>query len=641
VNQSQLRPPQPVYKVLAILIVPAVVFWYGPSLLRWVLTPMQAHYFREYVKASVPTVGHQARDRVLLVQSGSELHAVTEPMGNTDYRGWLQENVYDGLPLMRFFRRIFLVAGLVWVGLFAVGVELDRKRQLKFRSEARHIRGTRLVGREEFNRKVQGDGLGWRTEEYEDTVAGREVKVGKTLRERWQGDQFPIIRIPRSREAEHLAVCGANGSGKTSVLMGISDQAEREGATCIIYDPHRQFTRRYYDPSRGDVILHSVDERMPHWNPSHEVDYTTLETGRMTALAAAESLYPGHPGQRDWFFTDASRRMYQHCMVHYRPDAEQLVHLYEHMDPLIDAITKGTDLEVMLTKNAGPQRAGIQATASQCLPALRQVPPASPDRPTWSAREFAKHRKGWVFLTAKTETRVAMRPLHSLWLDSLIMRLIDEGMKPGLPRVYIIIDETQALQELPQLATVLRESRKSDVSVAIGFHAKSDLRGKYQEEAETIISAPATKFMLRIGDPEAQEWASKICGDHDIERLREHIDHKGKKSYTTEQTAERLVMATEFAGFEPRVGVLRHANFVSKIKVRYAEPRPDKAEGFIQAPGRPAEILPLPTLEEVRKREEEERLRKAQELAMAGAMQSARQRRAVKAPKVNKSGVNP
>lgn len=128
----------------------------------------------------------------------------------------------------------------------------------------------------------------------------------------WKKEQFPMIWIPRSREAEHIAICGSNGSGKTSILMEIAEHAERTGSVCIFYDPHRQFVRRYYDPSRGQVVLHSVDARMPHWNPSHEVDYTTLETARMTALAAADSLYPGHPGQRDWFFTDASRRMYQH-----------------------------------------------------------------------------------------------------------------------------------------------------------------------------------------------------------------------------------------------------------------------------------------------------------------------------------------
>jgi type IV secretory pathway TraG/TraD family ATPase VirD4 len=201
----------------------------------------------------------------------------------------------------------------------------------------------------------------------------------------------------------------------------------------------------------------------------------------------------------------------------------------------------------------------------------------------------------------------------------------------------------QSLQNLPKLAMVLREARKSGVSAAIGFHVKSDLKGIYGEEAETIISAPATKILLRIGDPEAQEWASKICGDHEVERLREHVDHKGHKSYSTERTTERLVMATEFADFEPRVGILRHGPFAVKIKVRYPDSRPDKAEGFIQSPGKPSAILPLPTLEEIQKQQEEEQKRKAQELARiatAGSAPSGERKRGrnVHTPQVRTTG---
>jgi len=164
-NSAQLRPPQPVFKTLAVLIVPAVLFWTGPHVFRWFLTPLQSHYFREYVKASIPTFGHAPKDRILLVASGSELHAETKPMGNLGYRKWLQENVYAGLPLTQFFRRALIVIGLVWAALFAWGVELDRKRHLKFRSEARHIRGTKMATREEFDKQIKGDGIGWRTEE--------------------------------------------------------------------------------------------------------------------------------------------------------------------------------------------------------------------------------------------------------------------------------------------------------------------------------------------------------------------------------------------------------------------------------------------------------------------------------------------
>jgi hypothetical protein len=94
-------------------------------------------------------------------------------------------------------------------------------------------------------------------------------------------------------------------------------------------------------------------------------------------------------------------------------------------------------------------------------------------------------------------------------------------------------------------------------------------------------------------------------------------------------------MATEFADFEPRVGILRHGPFAVKMKARYPDSRPDKAEEFIQAPGKPAAILPLPSLEEIQKQQEEEQKRKAQELARIALAASASSGEGKRGRKVN------
>jgi len=38
----------------------------------------------------------------------------------------------------------------------------------------------------------------------------------------------------------------------------------------------------------------------------------------------------------------------------------------------------------------------------------------------WSANEWSNKRQGWIFLTSTENTQEALRPLHSLWIDSLI-----------------------------------------------------------------------------------------------------------------------------------------------------------------------------------------------------------------------------
>jgi len=56
--------------------------------------------------------------------------------------------------------------------------------------------------------------------------------------------------------------------------------------------------------------------------------------------------------------------------------------------------------------------------------------------------------------------REALRPLISLWIDTLVLRLLNEPMPDQKP-VWFVIDELATLQRLPQLHTAITENRKS------------------------------------------------------------------------------------------------------------------------------------------------------------------------------------
>lgn len=42
---------------------------------------------------------------------------------------------------------------------------------------------------------------------------------------------------------------------------------------------------------------------------------------------------------------------------------------------------------------------------------------------SWTVREWVKSRKGWIFITSTPDTIDALRPVQSLWLDMLILKL--------------------------------------------------------------------------------------------------------------------------------------------------------------------------------------------------------------------------
>lgn len=207
-NQAQINPPKRVWQMCCgVLVIPAlfyVVFthWWFPQ-----LGELQRLYLREYVKISLtPGDGggllHRVRsswrtlycvpyrdEKDLPAVSGMKdlagLHRAYFLMTKLEYREWLQNFVYRKQPLMRFVRPPLMLTAAISFVLFLVAWKIDRYRHLKFRSTVRHLRGSRLVSRAEFRqhvkgeasgwlaqtlapRKVRFEGIGWRTEDFQD-----------------------------------------------------------------------------------------------------------------------------------------------------------------------------------------------------------------------------------------------------------------------------------------------------------------------------------------------------------------------------------------------------------------------------------------------------------------------------------------
>jgi type IV secretory pathway TraG/TraD family ATPase VirD4 len=71
--------------------------------------------------------------------------------------------------------------------------------------------------------------------------------------------------------------------------------------------------------------------------------------------------------------------------------------------------------------------------------------------------------------------RERVRPLVSLWLDLLVLRLMNDGHSGQKP-IWFVLDELASLQRLPQLASAIMENRKSNNPMVLGFPAKQNWR---------------------------------------------------------------------------------------------------------------------------------------------------------------------
>jgi len=451
---------------------------------------------------------------------------------------YLKAAIYGGDSLFDIYK-LPLILGLVSLIIqlpFSIAKDVRRRRQLRY---GRRLKGPEIMTPKEFNSRVCGDGVGIKTD---------EMKA--------------MIRIPVRAEAQHMQIIGDTGAGKTAIMLQILRQIKTRGDSAIVYDPAREFVQRFYDPKNGDVILNPLDTRCPYWGPAEEL------RRRSEAKALAVSLFQPPQDKKGEFFIESPQKIFAFLMA-YGPTPEELVKWMS--DPQeIDRRLKGTEHAHLIDPKAEHQRAGVLGSLGLVADSLRLLPKKGQGNGEWSATEWAETRQGWIFITSLPAEREALRPLQSLWIDLLVLRLLNEP-KDGQKRAWFVIDELASLQKLPQLHTAITENRKSNNPVILGFQGKAQLEYLYGHLAEVMLSQPATSIWLKTKEPSAGEWVSKFIGKVEIERLREtHFDgSRAGRNFALDRQIEPLVMESEISGLPDLHAYMKYENYVTRFSFPY------------------------------------------------------------------------
>ena len=577
-KETIVRPPHyPVYSFGAVFVALFVTALCIYLHFTFVMSPLQRYYLPSYLQTRFLGTMRQSSEYQLLTVSDRQHHArpVTEAdvqPGSTPqpngrpislalsqaahasgvvflYRGakvnyqnrplhdYLRRFVYDGDGFVSIFRVP------LWSGLavflfqlpFAVRKDVRRLKEMKY---GRLLKGPVLVSPKAFNRAIKGDGVGFRTTESKD-----------------------LMRIPQRAEGQHIELMGDTGTGKTRLIMQLLVQIRERGHSAIVYDPACEFVQRFYNPKK-DTILNPLDARCPYWGPSEKL------RRRAEAKAIAASLYQPTTDKKGEFFTETPQKIFAHLLT-FGPSPQDLVEWMANPDE-IDRRVQNTEMAMMIAKGAQQQRNGVLASLGLIADSLRMLPRKETAHSRWSATEWAEDRKGWIFITSKPSEREALRPLHSLWIDLLVLRLLNEPKESQHP-VWFVLDELASLQRLPQLHTAITENRKSKNPLVLGFQGKAQLEMIYGHLAEVMLSQPTTKIFLRTTEPKAAEWVSNAIGKIEIERLREthSTGLRAGNNFSVERQVEPLVLDSEISGLPDRHAFLKLGNHVSRFAFDY------------------------------------------------------------------------
>ena len=547
------------------------------SLKDW--TPMERAYIGKYMLTSLisgsPRLNGVVRNfttRILVVRGGLRLASqddvdrgelvgwMVSRFDVREFHEWLRVSIYDGESLSELCDPGWYGALVALVILLPIGIKEDFERSKKRRAGSIALRGTNLVSRRQYHQRTRGhDGVGWITE--------GEAAVWQKLF--MHAGERNLVRIGREDEPEHILLLGDSGTGKSSLIRQLLRQVSGRGERAIVYDPALEYLPEFLKPERGDLVLNPLDRRMPYWSPAAELSHES------EAEAVAKSLFPDKAGDPNPFFVEAARKIFSYLLKEGAGPGE-MYDWIRRADPEIDKRVAGTELEPIITKAAAPQRAGVLSVLERAAAVLRLLPSTGGKR--WLATEWTgEQTQSWIFITSTHETREVLRPLVSMWIDLLMLRLLGRSDEQRTA-VWVVLDELASLQRLPTLPLALAEARKANTRMVLSLHGRSQVEYEYGRLAEVMLSIPKTKFFLRTSEAQSGRWVSECLGQveaekpHEVRRVGDlGLPHSRNLSY--DRRIEPAVFAAEIGNLPDLEGYFQTPGLTLRAKFPYSAPR--------------------------------------------------------------------
>jgi hypothetical protein len=353
----------------------------------------------------------------------------------------------------------------------------------------------------------------------------------------WARTRWSSIRIPQAKEASHQFRMGDTGTGKTSLTYQDLLDAEANGMNCVVNDAKGgEIIARFYNPERGDVILNPTDDRCAYWNISTEGnDLATYKT-------VMTSLFPP-PVVRDPtadIFNQWTVSLGAYLLDQFRPDTETLGAWIANY-PEIERRVKGTIHEYTLPANSPQQRAGVLGTLALAGDPLWMMPSAAEGRRAFCIRDWTRDPNGWVFISSDSDTRDALKPLISMWMDLFILGLLSSNTKK---RTKLIYDELHTLQTLTRLHDGITMLRSAGHQIIASIQNQEQLKHLYGDQSRTILSQAFTKWIFATSDADSADILERIGGKRKLLRLELTHSH-GVNFYERDRNSSRIVEVTE------------------------------------------------------------------------------------------------
>lgn len=368
----------------------------------------------------------------------------------------------------------------------------------------------------------------------------------------------PEIPITEPQECRHILLLGGSGSGKTSVLWPVINQAVTRGDRCLIFSFKGDFQQKATFPFS---LLAPWDSRSVRWQlgkdirtrlhaeslaktliPTPEKDPIWAQ-GAQGLLTAIISEVQSKYGENWGFF-----RLAQACSVALS-SYDSLVQTVMNESPLARSFLMGKD---------------SKTTASY----LAQMASNLNDVVNLGVADFSNKGKPWCvrnWLAGKTPNAAILgymsesEELSRAFCSSIIEQTVKQILAfpdadPDQRRIWLFLDEVPQAGKIPSITSALEAARSKGCRVVLGMQGVAQLEehGYSKNTLRIWAGQSGIKIIANLSDPDDQKWASNLLGERDLERYQSNLSVQnggqggGQQSGGYQRTKEPLLLPASF-----------------------------------------------------------------------------------------------
>lgn len=403
------------------------------------------------------------------------------------------------------------------------------------------------------------------------------------------------IRLPRRLETYHVLSVGQLGVGKTVLHSHVIDAVIKRNDRILCHDFKGDYTSIYYNESNS-LIFNPLDSRhlKPYggWGLFNEIK-TKMDIDMISA-----SLIPNGTG-KDIFFNGGARDIFSGILHFlYYNNMKTNRHIWQTVS------LPPTDLALLLkdTKDGGergyaylsnpttPMAQSVLAVMMQYTKCFEYMQDTNGDFCIADWLKDEEHKYKSIFVTNYQDIHETLRPILSLFFDIQSSRLL--SMREKLERrVFFILDEFPALQQLSCIEGLLTRGRSKGASVFLAIQTIMQLDKIYgRETRETIIDDCASSITFRVGSPETSEYLSKKIGDVKKVKTGENFVLKiGSKNdgvnINRQETVERLILPATIQELDNLNCYVKIPGYSTTRTVLRPKKYSEETEPFLMRPG--------------------------------------------------------